>query len=224
MEPAKEIAYLEAVLGRREKPNLSPLATLGRLAQLYLLTPENPKDLQRATQLVVAAKSFMANAKIGTEDPLYPKIRHLEAMTLRHAGAGRPDVLGPKGQAAEIDREAWRISLDKAPREAILFAKEWGDWAWERERWDEAAEAYASAGRALRRFVFRQVRSPEERLAAMSEARVGARCFYAYVELGDPGNAVVEFERVNDVTYAMQEQIADLEAPAKNRARGSRGS
>jgi CHAT domain-containing protein len=211
MEAPDEIAYLEQVLTGHAKPNLSPLATLGKLAQLYLLTPEDPKSLGRADQLVVAAKFFMEQEKIGADDPLYPKIRHLEAMTLRYAGGGRSGVLGPKGQAAEIDREAWRISLDKAPREAILFAREWGDWAWERDRWDEAAEAYANAGRALRRFVFRQVRSPEERLAALSEGRFGARCFYAYIKLNDLKNAVVELERVNDVTFAMQEQVADLE-------------
>jgi CHAT domain len=184
---------------------------LGRLAQLYLLTPDNPKHLVRAVTLVETAKIFMANAKIGAEDPLYPKIRHLEAMTLRHAGGGRSNVLGPKGEAAEIDREAWRISLDKAPREAILFAREWGDWAWDHDRWDEAAEAYANAGRALRRFVFRQVMSHEERLETLREARFGARCFYAYVKLNDPRNAVVELERVNDVAFAMHEQVADLE-------------
>src|SRR5208337_792842 len=120
MEPVDEIAYLEEVLGGRARPNLSPLATVGRLAQLYLLTPDNPKHLERATQLVETAKILMANEKIDAENPLYPKIRHLEAMTLRHAGGGRSNVLGPKGAAAEIDREAWRISLDKAPREAIL--------------------------------------------------------------------------------------------------------
>jgi len=215
MEAPDEIAYLEQVLTGHAKPNLSPLATLGRLAQLYLLTPDNPKSLERANQLVVAAKFFIEKKKISADDPLWPKIRHLEAMTLRYAGGGRSDVFGPTGQAAEIDREAWRISLDKAPREAILFAKEWGDWAWERDRWDEAAEAYAKAGRALRRFVFRQVRTPEERLAALSEARFGACCFYAYVKLNDPKNAVVELERVNDVTFAMQEQVADLESLRK---------
>ena len=208
--PDEEIAYLEEVLRHRAQPNLSPLATLGRLAQLYLLAPEKPKHIARAAELVQAAKFYMAAEKIGFEDPLYPKIRHLEAMTLRY-GTRRNDVSGPKGEAAEADREAWRVSLDKAPREAILFAQEWGDWAWDHERWDQAAEAYANAGRALRRFVFRQVGSPEERLAVMSEARFGARCFYAYVELNDPKNAVVELERINDVTFAMQEQIADLE-------------
>ena len=211
MAPDDEIDYLERVLTGDAQPNLSPLGTVGRLTQLCLLTPDNPKHLARAATLVETAKIYMATAKIGAEDPLYPKIRHLEAMTLRHTGARRSNVLGLKGEAAEIDREAWRISLDKAPREAILFAREWGDWAWDHDRWDEAAEAYANAGRALRRFVFRQVRTPEERLETMSEAQFGARCFYAYVKLDDPQNAVVELERVNDVTFAMQEQIADLE-------------
>ena len=51
MEAPDEIAYLEQVLTGHAKPNLSPLATLGRLAQLYLLTPDNPKSLERANQL-----------------------------------------------------------------------------------------------------------------------------------------------------------------------------
>jgi CHAT domain-containing protein len=211
MAPDEEIAYLEKVLSGDAQPNLSPLATIGRLTQLYLLAPDNPKHLARAAELVETAKFYMEEERIGAEDPLYPKIRHLEAMTLRYRSAGRSDVLGPKGNAAEIDREAWRISLDKAPREAILIAKEWGDWAWDRDLWDQAAEAYADTGRALRRFLLRQVGSSEERLAAMREARVGARCFYAYVQLKDLKNAVVELERVNDVIFAMQEQIADLE-------------
>jgi hypothetical protein len=72
----------------------------------------------------------------------------------------RLDNTGQRTNAASIDREAWQISLEKAPSEAILFAAQWADWAWDKDFLDEAAEAYSNAHRAQRRLLLRQVEGP----------------------------------------------------------------
>ena len=130
----EEITHHESVLAGTATPTLGPLATLGRLAELYLQTPESPGDVERAFVLTHAALD-----RVVRDNPLYPKLLHLHAMAIRWkqaAGKRAP------GTIAEMDREAWKLSYDKAPMEAILFAMEWADWAWEREIWDEASEAY----------------------------------------------------------------------------------
>ena len=105
------------------KPTLGPAATAGRLAELYLAAPDRAARAPAALGLVRTALDAMGQGN--ATDPLYPKLRHFEAMALRLTDPAQAP------QAAAIDREAWQISLERAPGEAIIFAAQWADWAWD---------------------------------------------------------------------------------------------
>lgn len=189
-----ERARLENALAGRAPPTLGLQATAGRLAELTLKRGL-PGDAARALGLVRGAAS-----QVGVDDPLYPKLRHVEAQALRRAAS--PEVVA---SAAEVERDAWQRSLVLAPREAIGFAAEWGDWAWLEERWAEAAEAYACAHQALRRFILRQVGDERERLV-QSQSRYASRGAYAYAKLDDARDAIVLLERANDLVFNLHQQ------------------
>ena len=143
MDQSDERMHLESVLAGTARPTLSQAATLGRLAQLYLETPESPGLAEKAFLLTQAAIELVAH-----DNPLYPKLLHFHAMAMRWKEVSATSDQGVRGAIAEMDREAWKQIYDKAPREAILLAMEWADWAWDRELWDEASEAYSNAHRA----------------------------------------------------------------------------
>lgn len=210
MDTAPEIAELEGRLASVQNLGAWMLPDVGRLTELYLQSPGDAKHLARAIELLQTAQEVMKAAGLGCESPFYPKFRHLEAMKMRFADASSPNVLGLQGDAAAIDREAYQISLAKAPIEAIVQAREWGEWAWKSERWDEAAEAYARAGKALRGVVLRHAPRRDDRLAIMREGCFGARCFFAYLKQGEVEKAVVEFEKIHSVAFGANEQFADL--------------
>jgi CHAT domain-containing protein len=187
----EEIKHLERVIQGREKPTLGPAAARGRLAQLYLSSPD-PKLRRRALETARAAYTVQ---KIGKDSPLYPKLRHVEAMALRLDGTAQ------RREAAAMDLEAWKISLEKAPGEAILIGAEWADWAWDKDLFDEAAEAYSNAHRAQRRFLLRQVLSSEERLKVQSQTTYATRGAFALAARDDLREALKLLERTSDLTF-----------------------
>lgn len=193
MTEDEEREYLERVLAGRAKPTLGPAATLGRLAELYLSGTDRERMARKALQLVRTAYTV---EKIGKDNPLYPKLRHHEAMALRL------DSVAQRGQAAAIDREAWQISLERAPSEAILLAAQWADWAWERDCFEEAAEAYSNAHRAQRRFLLRQVKDPEERLKIQGFTNYATRGAFALATVDDLQEALKLLERANDLVFS----------------------
>ncbi len=196
MEIRAEIQRLEDSLAGKAEPILGPYATLGRLAELYLKLPEPSRYADRA----------LAFARIGvdlvtTEDPLYPKLRHFEAMAMRLCPSPEEGVLGAKGKAAEMERDTFSRMIQPAPAEAYLLAAEWGNWAWERSLWDEAAEAYSMANRAMRRHLLRHFTDRDERLKLLYGNNYAARSAFAYVQLKRPREAILELERASSIHF-----------------------
>jgi hypothetical protein len=170
MNRSEEQRHLEQVLSARAQPTLRREATLGRLAEIYLQTPASTGYANKALKLVRNALETT-----GKGDPLYPKLRHLQAMALRWISDPEEGVDKARAKAAESDREAWQLSLETAPAEAILFANQWADWAWDRSLWAEAGEAYSNAHRALRRFSVRQLGDPEDRVDLQAGSNLATR-------------------------------------------------
>jgi len=201
---------LEAVLAGRAYSAWRPEAVMGRLAQLYLAERSSPRLARKSRQLICTALQ-----SIRVEDPLYPKLRHLQAMEMRSRKAAKKSSM-ILSQALEYDREAWKISLEKAPLEAIMIATEWGDWAWERERWDDASEAYSNAHRAARRVVLRHVSSIPDRLTALQNIKSATRGAYAFAKLKNVQEAVVLLERASELLSVANQQLRDLQRLEKN--------
>lgn len=199
-----EREHLERVLEGRAEPTLSPAGTMGRLAELYLSTPEQPDLPEKALVLVRAAQSLVA-----ADDPLYPKLRHFEAMALRWVKNPQEGTLGLDGFASRIDQEAWETSYRTAPREAIQLAREWADWAWERDLWAEAGKGYGLAHRALRQHLLRRVRTGD-RPEQQKHAKFATRGAYALAKKGDLGEALLLLERASDLAFAGQRQRNEI--------------
>jgi CHAT domain-containing protein len=205
-----ERQQLEDVLAGHAYSGWRPEAVMGRLAQLYLAERSSPRLARKSRQLI-----YTALQSIGVDDPLYPKLRHLQAMEMRSRKSAKKSstVLS---QALEFDREAWKISLEMAPREAIMIATEWGDWAWERERWEDASEAYFNAHRAARRVVLRHVSSVPDRLTALNNIKSATRGAYAFAKIENVQEAIVLLERASELLSAANQQVRDLQRLAKN--------
>lgn len=176
-----------------------------RLAQLYLLDRSTPERARAALRLVERVLAEMTR-----DDPLYPKLLHLTAMALRLAEGSGEGARGTDGRAARLDRDAWLLSLDPAPQEAILFAREWADWAWSEELWAEAAQAYEGAQIALARVVLRET-PLSERLDLLADHVYGPRGAYAYARLQQPREAVILLERAGSLLSQTGEQQRAME-------------
>jgi CHAT domain-containing protein len=205
MDQFEERAHLESVLAGTATPTLGPPATLGRLAQLYLETPESPGLAEKAFLLTQAAIQL-----VPPENPLRPKLLHFHAMAMRWKQDSAASDPGMRRSTAEMDREAWKLGYDKAPREAILLSREWADWAWDREFWEEASEAYSNAHRALRRVLLRQTIESEDRLDLLQNAKYAARGAYAFAKMGNPREAIILLERASDLLFSRDRQRWEL--------------
>lgn len=177
-------------------------ASLGQTASRMSRTAEGAET---ALALVRRAQGMIAPSTPGSGmgDPLYPKLRHVEAMARRTLG-------DPDHAAAGLDREAWTISLESAPSDAITFAAEWGDWAWARDLWCEAAEAYDCAHRAMRRFLLRQVGDEDERMRLLANTTYASRGAYALGKAGRVRDAIVLLERACDLVFARNADTSEL--------------
>ena len=205
MDCTAERIYLERVVAGKAKPTNSMAATAGRLAEIYLDQTQDETHPEAALDYLRVAIDAVER-----QEPLYPKLRHLEAMALRRIARPQTECENAWAQAAEIDRDVWPISLDTAPREAILFAIQWADWAWERDRWAEAGEAYSNALRAQYRFLRRQVASDADRLDLLEYSRFATRAAFSYGKLEKPKEAIIQLERSMDLVFGRQQQRRDL--------------
>jgi len=199
MDIHKEIEQLEGALANQAAPPGNPFAAAGRLAELYLQLPDAGKYAARAELLAHTGAEIA-----GPANPLYAKFRHFEAMAMRKSQTPKPEALGENGLAAAMDRDSYERSLKTAPGEANLFAVEWANWAWESARWNEAAEAYPKASRALRQYL-RFITDQQERLKILSGVHYAARAAFALAQLGNPREAILEIERGNDFSFNAQE-------------------
>jgi hypothetical protein len=197
---------LEQTLQGKLPPEHGPEATCGRLAELYLQDPIVPGDPEKALALVGTAL-----AMIDVGHPVYPKLLHVKSTALRRVEQAPEGTLGLAGTAAALDREAWLLSLDHVTQEALLFACEWGDWAWVNRHFDEAADAYDGAGIALSRLILRETPSLDDRMAFLSFfSRIGPHCAYSYAMVGKSRDAAIVLERAAHMLAASSEQQRGL--------------
>jgi hypothetical protein len=204
---ADEVRHLEAALAGKASSQLRPPAVRGRLAQLYLAERSAPGRAGKALQL---AEDGLA--QVGRDDPLYPKLLHVTAMALRLAEERAGGARGADGRAARLDRDAWLLSLDPAPQEAASLAREWADWAWSEELWDEAAEAYDGAEIALARVVLRETPEPSDRLDLLADHADNApRGAYAYARMQRAREAAILLERAGGLLSRSGEQARAAE-------------
>jgi CHAT domain len=207
MSAEDEIRHLEAALADDAVSAWRPAAIRGRLAQLYLQDRSAPERARTALRL---AEDGLA--QLTRDDPLYPKLLHVTAMALRLAGGSGDDARATDGRAARLDRDAWLLSLDPAPQEAILFAREWADWAWSEELWAQAAEAYDGAQIALARVVLRETPETSDRLDLLAGfANNGPRGAYAYARLQQGREALILLERAGSLLSRSGEQARAIE-------------
>jgi hypothetical protein len=217
-----EISQLEAVLAGTASAPLRPPAVLGRLAQLYLQAADSEQSAasppaggqhagsEQARRALELAERGLAMA--APPDPLYPKLLHFTAAALRAVQPPPPGARGHDGRAARLDRDAWLLSMDPVPGDALQFARAWGDWAWRHEAWQEAAEAYEGAAFALARIVVRSTPGIMARLGLLSQyACLGPRSAFAYARLDRPKEAVTVLERSGGLLSAFGSQRRDLD-------------
>ena len=195
----------DALSGRGPYPHRPP-AVRGRLAQLILEeSSATATTKRRALGLVNEALGSVAS-----DDPLYPKLLHVKATALRALLDGSKEG-NVSGEAADMDRQAWRLSYDNVPQEALLLAREWADWAWDGEVWEEAAEAYDLAHRALRRIILRATDGINPRFELLGAfVGVGTRGAFAYFQSKRAKEALVLLERVASLLSLANEDNADL--------------
>jgi hypothetical protein len=205
-DPDEEIRRLLEVMHDPERAPLRPPAMLGRLAELYL---QRPGDERAAKALKLAEGGL---AMVMRDDPLYPKLLHAIASALRAMPAPPPGSLGHDGRAARLDRDAWLLSVDPNPDDALHFAGRWGDWAWRNEVWDEAGEAYEGATIAGHRIVLRSPPGILNRLELLSQqASLSLRSAFAYAQQERAREAVTVLERAGDLLSGVDSQLEDLD-------------
>jgi hypothetical protein len=205
-DPDEEIRRLLEVMRDPERAPLRPPAMLGRLAELYL---QRPGDERAAQALKLAERGL---TMITRDDPLYPKLLHVVASALRAISAPPPGSLGHDGRAARLDRDAWLLSVDSNPADALQFAERWGDWAWCNEVWDEAGEAYQGASIAGHRIVLRSPPGILNRLELLSQqASLSLRSAFAYAQQQRSREAVTVLERAGDLLSGVDSQLEDLD-------------
>jgi hypothetical protein len=141
--------------------------------------------------------------------PLYPKFRHFEASALRALPNPPPKALGTHGTAAEADREAWKLSLQSNPLDALAFAKAWGNWAWDRDLFEEAEEAYFNAQRAQTLLVLGET-DLEARRSMLGNTSFATRGAYAFHKTGDVKQAVLLLEQTSLSAFNAPRQRSDL--------------
>lgn len=187
---------------------MAQAAKLGSSAEWLLRTPLEPGFPLRALQMVQQGQALIQDVR---ENPLYPKLRHLQAMAMRWSNGPAPPDADAVEQAAMIDREAWTASLATAPRDAIAFSAEWGDWAWTHDRWEEAAEAYDNAHRAMRRFILRQVVDEDDRNQILANTQYATRGAFALIATGRAQDAILLLERACDLVFMVNANRRDMD-------------
>ena len=205
-----EIAYLEQTMHGQARPRFSPEGTCGRLAELYLRYKELPAYAEKALIFVQAGL-----ACVDQHSAFYPKLRHYEAMALRNLQQAEAGSLGMNGTAAQYDREAIDLSYENITAEALLFARQWGDWAWERRIWDEAAEAYSRALRCLHKLLREHIHDEAERFTMLQDTAFVTRGAFALVEIGKFSDAALFLEQANHFFYARFGDAQALQRLAK---------
>jgi hypothetical protein len=200
----EEIARLRVLLSGTAPTVADRVSVLGRLAELTMAT-YGPDSARGAADLCEEGLALVAR-----DHPLYPKLLHARATAERLAASPGDSVEA----AAEWDREAYAITLDRSPEDALFNTVGWADWAWNERLYAQAAEAYDQAHRALARLVVGRIDDLGERLRRLSDfARIAPRGAFAYLqEPGpDPIAAAVLLERAGELVARANPQRRELD-------------
>jgi len=116
-------------------------------------------------------------------------------------------------EAIHSHQEAIKYGLETAVEMALTSARNWGNWAFERQSWEEAVQAYGYAQQASERLVQIQlVRRSKESWLHETQG-LPARASYVLARTGDLPSAVVALEegRALLLSEALERNQADLE-------------
>lgn len=195
MEIKAELSQIEEIMASETIPFEKRIVAAGRFFELYVQLPDASQYAEKAESIArVGAES------VGPDHSLYPKFRHYQAMAMRYVDPPQAGMLGELGMAAKIDRDAYARSLGKVPADAIVFAADWADWAWDRSLWNEAAEAYANANRAMRAYAS-GLSDPQEKLKFWQGNWYGSRAAFALSKLGNGSEGILELERASGIHF-----------------------
>ncbi|MFD3401548.1 CHAT domain-containing protein [Kribbella sp. NPDC058693] len=131
-----------------------------------------------------------------------------DALFARAESTRRPDHLG---EAIDIAREV--LAAEQTDRAAVfLAARSWGESAWRRGAFSEAAEAYGAAVAQLHDISALQTERDHKALPLRQAEGLAARAAYAYVVTNDPASAAVVLEtgRALMLSEVLQREHPDL--------------
>lgn len=168
-----------------------PMLLEGQAERLFLrhLAGHDPADLDRAIEHWERAADV---APAGGSGRISSRAGLAGGLIARHGLNGDPKALA---RARALLREVCAGGLDRAAGQVWTSARQWIQWAFAREAWEEAAEAWPHADRALARLLAAQLgrRARETWLREVGAATREA-C-YAIAKTGDLEAAAVALDR-----------------------------
>jgi CHAT domain-containing protein len=149
---------------------------------------KEPHDLDEAIRLQREALDL-----IPAGSPDLPRHLHDLAVSLqlRSQAGGHPESIG---EARDLFRRAAIGGPDTFLEVALGSARAWGDWASQREEWQEAAEAYDLARQAVARLLEAQLVRPARESWLRDAQALPSREAFARLRTGDLAGAVLALE------------------------------
>lgn len=187
----RAIAFFQEAL-RPSSPDVPPrpelLANLASALDRRYGSQRDPRDLDEAIRL-----QREGLALIPTGSPNLP--RHLYdlavSLQLRSQVGGRPEDLG---EARDLFRRAATGGPDTYLEVALASARAWGDWASQREEWQEAADAYGLGRPIVARLLEVQLVRPARENWLRDAQALPSREAFARFRIGDLAGAVQALE------------------------------
>jgi Ankyrin repeats (3 copies) len=141
------------------------------------------------------------------ESPDFPKFASglANAIQLRHELRRAPVDLE---YARRIYKHAVRLGMNRASGHALKYARAWGDWAFRRQAWWEAAEAYSFAFAASDGLHTTQLNREEKEAWLQDTQGLAADSAYVQIKTGCLSEAVTQLE--HGIARLVSEQL-DIE-------------
>ena len=167
---------------------------------------KNPEDLDRSIATLQETERI-----VQTDIPTRPIVVGDLALSLqlRYERIHQPEDLE---EAKKAYQEASQKGKLLAPDIALRSAYDWGNWATEREEWDEAAEAYASAITMLEQLYSTQLLRASQEAMLSNVRSLHAKAAYAQARAGHLKEAVVTLEqgRARNLSQVLARDYANL--------------
>jgi CHAT domain-containing protein len=170
-----------------ERPNILNSYS-GALVNLYHKT-RNRSDLERAIEV---SREAVEEARHNVSR-MYSFMSNLAEILVRRWQD--TNDAGDAEEAVKLFRQAVRGLLDFEAEHALKSALSWGGWAFRREAWEEAAEAYGLGQLATEQLVRIQLLRSTKELWLKEASTLSANAAYALSKSGKLKDAVVALER-----------------------------